>query len=79
VNVEAGPVTMRPEPVTMRPEPVEGHTAQNTPALTALLTCLWEPAHDSLGRSPKRPSIKAIFFSRRQPLILCSSTYASSM
>ena len=40
MNVEAGPVTMRPEPVTMRPEPVEGHTAQNTPALTALLDLL---------------------------------------
>jgi hypothetical protein len=40
VNVEAGPVTMRPEPVTMRPEPVEGHTAQNARALTALLNLL---------------------------------------
>lgn len=53
MNVEADPVTMRPEPVTMRPEPVEGHTittsrpepveghtAQNTPALTALLNLL---------------------------------------
>ena len=26
MNVEADPVTMRPEPVTMRPEPVEGPT-----------------------------------------------------
>jgi hypothetical protein len=46
VNVEAEPVTMRPEPVeghtitTSRPEPVEGHTAQNARALTALLNLL---------------------------------------
>ena len=40
VTMRPEPVTMRPEPVTMRPEPVEGHTAQNTRALAALLNLL---------------------------------------
>ena len=86
VNVRAS------ERTEMRPEPVEGCIHACASTSSARMVCRrvhWQgcpqgafrcdPERDNRGRSLKRPLINASFFSRRHPLILCLSTYASSM